>query len=567
METTSSTTGTPPMRSAIYARVSGHDDPRMASLDSQVQAVANFLTAKGFTSNPEDIFIERYTGTNLHDRPELTKLRQGVIGKKYAAYAVYCLDRLSREPTHLAVLFDEAERHGVAILSATEEIDSTPEGELLRNIRGYVAKVERVKILDRTARGTQRLLDQNKLICSGVARFGYRYNKENRSREIVPEEAEIVRRIFQERATGKSLRQIWIGLNNDNIPSPAEWRGKVFKRGKTSWTKDTITKILNDKSYIGEPMVWGKTRVVGRKKDGRAEVAFTDQHKQLGQATPSIVSKELWDSAHKYDGVYRTYLAPINTYKKNRMLSGMIYCGVCGSTMTTAKTWKWKKTAHYHWYICLNKANDSKSCSNPRMQLPLVEAEVWKQVSEFLRDKEGIKKAVAKTREASPLLDTDLELHRSAIVKEEAAMSRLVKRLGQEEDDTIAKVFRAELDSLSKSIQDHRQAIANIEAEIQAREAAERSVRYMEQFLASGHVDEIMEGLAGVPVGTTWTEVLNDIAEEFLGGDQRKREILQTLGTRVEILNGTVKVELAIPLVDKPGSPAGTSLSRYRIVL
>jgi site-specific DNA recombinase len=543
------------MRAAVYARVSGTDDPRDASLDTQVEATQKKFRELGYVVEAEDVYVEKYTGTNLHDRPEMSRMRQGVLAGRYQAYGVYCLDRLSRNATHLSVLFDEAERHGCQVISATEEIDKTPEGVLMRNIRGYVAEVERLKILDRTARGTARLLEQGLLICSGLPRFGYRYDKETRTRESVHEEAVIVRRIFSWAADGWSVRKICQALNAEGVPSPSAWRGKVYKRGASHWVKDTVSNLLRDRSYIGEPMVWHKTKVVGRKKSGRPEVAFTDprEQKSLGDPTPRIVDDETFEAAQLTFNRQKTYAEALNDLHQFRMLRGMIFCGKCGRTLTTQKTWKWKKRGHYHWYLCMAKRDEpgAPRCDNPRMQIEQVESEVWRQVEEFLRDKDAVRNALDATRNTDgPLLEHDLENHRRGITEAEKMAARLVKRLGTESDEMVARLVRDELAAITRTVTDHRTAITELETRIAARDHMEDAVRSMEAFLNSGRVNEVMGAIAGGEVvGSDWETTLKEmVAESTEVTPQEKRQVLMALGAKVYVTDQAVRVELAIPV-------------------
>ncbi len=223
-------------RGSIYARVSGPGDPRQASIESQIEATRAALN--GYTITNDDIFIERQTGKIYRDREVLNRLRARVREGMYSALGIYCLDRLSRDPTHLAVLFDEFEYHKCKVISATEDIDNSPEGVLIRNIRGYVAQVEREKIADRTSRGTKALLDRGLLVCSGPPGLGYQYDLETHTRVIHPDAAPVVQEIFQLAATGKSIQAICNLLNSKSTPTPREFQGRT--RGKTGWCKATV---------------------------------------------------------------------------------------------------------------------------------------------------------------------------------------------------------------------------------------------------------------------------------------------------------------------------------------
>ena len=236
-------------RGAIYARVSDPSDLRVASIESQIEAVKAKLVGYKI-----DQFVERHTAAKLWERVELNKLRERIRSGYYQKVGVYCIDRLSRDGAHLAILFEEAERYNCELFSATEVIENTPEGKLMLAVRGFVAEVERLKIRERTQRGTQRLFDENKIICSGWARFGYKYNKATRTREIEPTAAAIVRRMFDLAASGKSIRSITTIFNNEHVPTSYELLG--MGRRSRGWVMATVREMLIDPSYYGQPIQW-----------------------------------------------------------------------------------------------------------------------------------------------------------------------------------------------------------------------------------------------------------------------------------------------------------------------
>jgi DNA invertase Pin-like site-specific DNA recombinase len=100
----------------------------------------------------EKIFREKITGTTA-DRPQLGKLM-----KKLAPGDVVIIpaaDRLSRDTTDLLVIAREMQRAGAGIRSLSEPyLDTTSDfAEIVFAILGVAAKLERRRILERTARG------------------------------------------------------------------------------------------------------------------------------------------------------------------------------------------------------------------------------------------------------------------------------------------------------------------------------------------------------------------------------------------------------------------------------
>ena len=89
------------------------------------------------------------------------------------AVICYAIDRLSGDPVHLGVVLSEAEHHGVDVEFVTEPVDDSPEGQLIRFVRGYAAKVEHEKIKERTMRGQIARVESGKPTVGPRPPYGY----------------------------------------------------------------------------------------------------------------------------------------------------------------------------------------------------------------------------------------------------------------------------------------------------------------------------------------------------------------------------------------------------------
>ena len=139
------------MRAAIYCRVSTEDQEREGtSLQTQLEACLKYCQDKGYDVAYR--FSEAYSGLTL-ERPKLNELRELVRAGIIDVIVVYCLDRLSRDPTHGVILTQELEKHNVTLEAVTETVDSSELGKLISYIRGFASKLEAEKIRERTMRG------------------------------------------------------------------------------------------------------------------------------------------------------------------------------------------------------------------------------------------------------------------------------------------------------------------------------------------------------------------------------------------------------------------------------
>ena len=118
-------------------------------------------------------------------------------------------------------------------------------GELLITIMSSLAQEESRSISENVTWGQRKRFADGKVSLPYRSFLGYRKGADDKS-EIVPEEAEIVKRIYREYLLGKTYHGIARGLATDGIKSP---------RGKNSWSTTTIKSILQNEKYKGDALL------------------------------------------------------------------------------------------------------------------------------------------------------------------------------------------------------------------------------------------------------------------------------------------------------------------------
>ena len=109
------------------------------SLGSQEEYCRRYAAEHGYTVDEAHFYREVHTGVELRERPKLTALREAVRRHEVGIVIAYAIDRLARDPVHLGVVLSEADHAGVAVEFVTEPLDNTPEGQLIRFVRGYAS--------------------------------------------------------------------------------------------------------------------------------------------------------------------------------------------------------------------------------------------------------------------------------------------------------------------------------------------------------------------------------------------------------------------------------------------
>jgi site-specific DNA recombinase len=211
------------MKAAIYARVSTERQAERGTIGSQLEALRAHVAAGG-----DEIAAEYrddgHSGARL-DRPGLDALRDAAEAGLFEV--VWCLspDRLARSYAYQVLIFDELARFGVSVrfTDAPPLDEQDPQARLLTQVQGVIAEYERAKIAERYRRGKLYRSRAGEVI-SRKAPYGYRRtprSPEGPARlEIFEPEAAVARRIFADRASGTTIRQICRQLNADSVPTP-----------------------------------------------------------------------------------------------------------------------------------------------------------------------------------------------------------------------------------------------------------------------------------------------------------------------------------------------------------
>ncbi len=249
------------------------------------------------------------------------------------------LDRLGRKLADVAALYDRLAFRRVVLHTVSEGRIS----ELHIGLLGTMAQKFLSDLRDKTWRGQLGRVRAGR-IPGGLA-FGYGVvppaagSSEGGARCILPDQAEVVRRIFRDYAAGTSPRQIAKALNAEGIPGP----------GGRSWVDTTIrgheergTGILNNPIYVGR-LVWNRTGFEKDPRTGRRVVRLKDASEHEMREVPElrIIDDELWERVRARRTSLATEVARTDTtnrlngsHRRRFLLSGLLTCGCCGGGYT-----------------------------------------------------------------------------------------------------------------------------------------------------------------------------------------------------------------------------------------
>ena len=199
------------MKAALYIRVSTLEQANNGySLDAQREKLSAYAKSQGY-----DVFDvyedDGYSGKDLA-RPAITRLLSHIKAHLIDVVLVYRLDRLTRRVRDIIELLDDVlEPNGVKLYSLHEQIDvSSPFGRAALKINATFSELERETITERMAMGKEQAIKSGKWLAPGSKLpFGYRKDPTTGYYAAVPEEAEMIVKIFDLYLQGYSIRKLY----------------------------------------------------------------------------------------------------------------------------------------------------------------------------------------------------------------------------------------------------------------------------------------------------------------------------------------------------------------------
>lgn len=334
------------MRAFIYCRFSSHKQQEL-SIEGQMDLCTEYAEKHNITVVGE--YIDRARSARTENRADFRRLIRDAMTGVVDCVLVWRYDRFFRDRAESALYRKQLEAAGVHLISVTEFIPDGSAGVITQGMIETVAEYFSAKLSEDVIRGMNKAAQHCQV--TGSAPLGYRPGPDKRW-QIDPVGAELVKRVFEWYDSGQSMRQLAVQFNKEGHKTSY---GRPF-------TKSTFVTILRNKKYIGIYEYGGTVSIAG--------------------GVPRIIEDELFfrvqrklDANRHRPGAYKAEVP--------YLLSGKLFCGLCGSPMTgTAGTSR--NNTRYYYYICNNRR--AKQCSKKNVRLDLIETVVLNSALDALTD-------------------------------------------------------------------------------------------------------------------------------------------------------------------------------------
>lgn len=323
---------------AGYARISVDDelDQKNISIENQKAIIEDYVH-QNFPGSSLTFFEDRdRSGYTFDQREGYQEMRRGLMSHKYDILIIKDFSRFSRRNSRGLVELEDLRDAGVRIISIGDCIDFPNDDDWLKIQFQFLVNEMPVTDTSRKVRNViKRRQADGEWICA--APYGYIINS-RKDFEVVPTEADIVRKIFElYNNQGWGYKKIANYLTDQGIPTPRmseqlrkEADGKECKRrAKSAWAIATVQGILDNDFYIGtlRQGKYTRAKINGKdiKRDDGEQIVIENHHQAIidYRTFATTMALRVKRTRNNYRGV------KIN----DNVYSGFLECGDCGSPM------------------------------------------------------------------------------------------------------------------------------------------------------------------------------------------------------------------------------------------
>ena len=329
-------------RVAAYARVSSGKDAMLHSLSAQVSYYSDYIQSNGWEY--AGVYAdEAITGTK-DKRDGFQKLLAECRNGNVDMVITKSISRFARNTVTLLETVRELKTLGVDVYFEEQNIHTaSADGELMLTILASYAQEESLSVSENMKWRIKKNFEDGKPWSGFV--LGYRC--ENGQYVVVPEEAEVVRRIYREYLEGLGATAIMKGLNDDGIRT---------RTGKP-WRIGGVLKVLKNYNYTGNLLLqktYSENHLTKRKMINCGE---QPQYHVEG-AHEAIIDLSTWEAVQEEINRRAEYYAPTKM-ATSYPFTGLIVCGTCG------KHYRRKTTASGVIWVCTTyNTHGKKACAS-----------------------------------------------------------------------------------------------------------------------------------------------------------------------------------------------------------
>ena len=334
------------LRVAAYARVSSSKDAMLHSLSAQVSYYNKYISSHDdweFVGIYED---EGISGTK-EDRDEFQRMINDCRTGKIDLILTKAISRFARNTMTMLEIVRELKNLNVDVFFEEQNLHSiSSDGEMVLTLLASVAQEEARSVSENQKWRIRKDFEKG-LIWGGNSAYGYRII--NKKMVIIPEEAKLVKRIFQLYIGGLGFQKISKLLNDEGVPAMHAKR----------WNKQSLQQIIANINYTGDLLLqktYNENYLTKKTKINRGELDqfFVENDHE------AIITRDEYYAALEIRRKRVEYFKLDNFKVHTYPLTGFVRCGNCG------KNYNHKRTRYTEKWSCVTYQNIGKAECNAK---------------------------------------------------------------------------------------------------------------------------------------------------------------------------------------------------------
>ena len=350
-----------PKRVAAYCRVSTDREEQEHSFETQKAMYTEMIMMKPSWQTAGIYADEGITGTVAKKRPGFMKMIKDCRKGKIDMIVTKSVSRFSRNNLDCLMYVRELKQLGIPIIFEKEGINTIQvSSELLLTLFGALSQAESESISMNVKLGIRQSLKNGNVRFSYKTFLGYRKGADGQP-EIVPEQADIVRRIYNDFLAGATYLEIAKRLTEEKVPTMG---------GGSRWFSERIKSILKNEKYKGDALLQ-KTYITDpiskrvKKNNGELPMYYVEN------SHPAIIERRVFDKvqeeiarrAGKKKVKQTGTKTELGRYSGKYALTELLYCGECGTPYRRC-TWSRDGKKKIVWRCVSRLDYGKKYCKN-----------------------------------------------------------------------------------------------------------------------------------------------------------------------------------------------------------
>ena len=457
----------------LYCRLSQDDglDGDSNSITNQKNILLD-VVAREKLPNPVLFVDDGFSGTNF-DRPAISEALRLVENRQVSNFLVKDLSRLGRSYIKVGQLTEITfPSFDVRFIALNDGVDSNKPNETNSIFLPIKSLMDEMYAAD-TSKKIRAVVQSKARAGERVTvnpPYGYLKDSNNSKNWIIdPVASEVVKWIFQEAKSGKSLSEISKGLESDKIFKPDRHRIEIGLRSISSspnvetlpyfWTRETLSAILGREEYLGHTVNL-RTRTKSykdkRKVDNSKEdwLVFKNTHE-------AIIDQETFDIVQKIRSHKRSNQRYKNRAGHENLFAGLVFCGTCGRKHYFCP--QEKNGLNHDHYKCSGYRKPIDGCENPHYiqksaLIEIVSDKLRQTIQEIHFNQEAFLKKLEQQSQAQFSKDNkrqQLQLQKDEHRSKE--IDRIIQKLY--EDNLLGKISDDRFVKLSQSYEEEQKQL------------------------------------------------------------------------------------------------------------